>query len=199
MARTSDDNRSCDSSRAPRASGRARPPIDMFVSLESMSQLLLLESMGVNPLDPSSDYGASLGQPFNNDDAATQKFCSDCSESSNDEDMAAAEEALDAIAQAETQVADDYDAAEEQAGVESCLTFMLESQVPPARQLLPHTKRGQGPAEHALLSDPASPSYSPVASPPLSSPHCTNTSSSIITCNIHHLFLKCQIYPLALI
>ena len=135
-----------------------------------MSQLLLLESMGVNPLDPSSDYGASLGQPFNNDDAATQKFCSDCSESSNDEDMAAAEEALDAIAQAETQVADDYDAAEEQAGVESCLTFMLESQVPPARQLLPHTKRGQGPAEHALLSDPASPSYSPVASPDDSRP-----------------------------
>ena len=121
--------------------------------------------MGANPLGAAGN-GASLGQPFNNDDAATQ-VC--LSELSNDEDMAAAEEAaLNAIWQAETQVGDDYDAAEEQAGVE----FMLESHVPPARQLLPHTKtvkRGQGPVERALLSAPASPSYSPPDSP-LASP-----------------------------
>ena len=187
VARASDDNRSCDSSRAPRASGRARPPIDMWVSLASM---------GANPLDPSSDdtdaaagNGASLGQPFNNDDASqhlasTQKLSESCS-TCNDEDMAAAEEALKEIRQAETQVADDYDAAEEQAGVEFLerevtaqerpnTGFMppieqaVASHVPPARQLLPHTKkdkRGQGPVERALLSDPATPSYPPVASP----------------------------------
>ena len=146
-----------------------------------------LASVGAIPLDPSSDdtdaaagNGASLGQPFNNDDGCTQKFASDTSISTcNDEDVAAAEEARKEIWQAETQVADDYDVAEEQAGVEFLerevaaqerpnAGFMppieqaVASYVPAARQLLPHTKKdkqGQGPVE------PATPSYSPVASP----------------------------------
>ena len=84
-----------------------------------------LASVGAIPLDPSSDdtdaaagNGASLGQPFNNDDGVTQKFASESTSTCNDEDVAAAEEARKEIWQAETQVADDYDEAEEQAGVE---------------------------------------------------------------------------------
>ena len=183
-----------------------------------------LASIGSDSLDPSSDdkdddhntaagNGASIIAPFpgcqpvNNDDESqiwdrdgTTQVLSQCSD---EEEVVGLylervlQRHLDSQAEIETQVGDDYDAAEEQAGVEFLVRevtaqerpdagFMppteqaVASGVPPARQLLPHTKRGQGPVERASLSDPStpsSPSYSPRASPDNSRPASPETEA----------------------
>ena len=146
---------------------------------------------GPNPLDPSSDdndddrnnaagNGASMGQPFIEDDASqVWDGTTQCQSQSSDDEGMLLNSMLVAEMQVETQVPDDYDCAAEQAGIEADelevtaqgerlnAGFMppieqaVASHVPLARQLLPHAKkvkRGRGPVECALLSDPASPS-----------------------------------------